>query len=426
LRGSVDGLSSVRTVVVGDEGRGSAKWRRAYMLNGHGPAGWQLPDDVLKRGSGWYFVRLYDATNELIDSLDFRYVPRLRAINASMPQLKKSTDELPVSIEFVHESGVTIARLGSPADSIASILGVQRNEDFYQTTRFEWPLNPDTREATFEIEDAGKPVFVTFETDRIWWSEFFSSQPDAGRQWLSSSIELPVEAFAPESNTEVRFRFPRSSTIQASVGFDHALRRDIGRADAEGIVGLRLHEFCEAQELTDLGTHALSLWICEGDQEIQLDVAKVTIAKTCRWCDFRTACSKDCVDHVVHEHHDELFNRLELREDEIIGSTLPQAVFICMECGLAYPRDLRPERNATSLILRHFNVAHPNTHPHFKRVDRPETLRNLFAQRQKVIWKCKLGDCDPIVPPSGDEYAVFEKQTHLKEEHFDQLFRGGF
>jgi hypothetical protein len=425
LRSVNGGLAQVHTVVVGDEGRGTEKWRREYQLDGTDIAGWSLPDDMTNRGSGWYFIRLYDAKDELIDSLDFRYIPRLRAVNVSLPKCKQCTDDDCVSVDFVHESGVSVERLGSPSDSISSILGVQGKQDSYRTTKFEWPSNPDIREALFGICDGGKPVRVTFETDRIWWAVLDPSERNERVQWRSISIEVPVEAFAPESDAEMRIRFPRSAAMEASVGFEHTSRRNVGHVDAEGLVCFQLHEFCEAKELSTLGTHTLSLWVRDDGQEIQLILIKVTISKSCRWCDVRIASQKDLLDHVTGEHHNQLFERLELREEEIVGSALPYAVFICMECGQSYPKDLRPDHNATSLMLRHFDEVHPNSHPHFKRVDEPEALRNLFARQQKVIWKCRIENCDPVVPSSDDEYAIVDKKVHLEEEHLNQLFRGG-
>ena len=40
---------------------------------------WQ--EQVRKHGSGWYFARLYDERDDLIDSLDFRYVEGLKDID---------------------------------------------------------------------------------------------------------------------------------------------------------------------------------------------------------------------------------------------------------------------------------------------------------------------------------------------------------
>ena len=423
LRHVNGGMESIRTVVIGEEGRGTEKWRREYKLGGANISDWPLPDDILKRGSGWYFVRLYDAKQDLIDSLDFRYIPHLRTINVKLPQLRQSADEVGVSIEFVHGGGVSVASVGSLTDCVSSVVGAQGSQDSYRTTIFEWPFNPKIREASFEIVDGGKPVHVTFETDRIWWALFRSSQRDTEVQWESSSVEVPAEFFAPESDVGIHVRFPQSRAVEAYVGFEHATRRAIGRADKDGLVFFQLHEFSEAQELNTLGAHTLSLWVREDGQESRLDISRVTIAKTCRWCDLRTANPRDFLSHVLQVHHDEVFERLELRDDEIVGPALPSAVFICMECGQAYPRDLRIDRNATTLMLRHFDAVHPSSHPQFKRVDQPQALQNLFAQQKKLIWKCKIENCDPVVPSSDDEHAMSDKEAHLRGEHFDQLFR---
>jgi hypothetical protein len=421
LQGVNGGVTSARTVVVGREGRGVGKWRCSYKLDKGNISGWPLPDDILNQGSGWYFVRLYDSQDGLIDSLDFRYIPRLQNINVKLPKLTDSSDEQRISVEFVHEAGVSVTRLGSSVQSISSSLGVQSGQDLYRTTKFEWPQSPHIREVSFRVDDGGMPVPVTFETDRVWWALVYPQQ-EIGVHWQSASIHVPNEAFLPESDIELRVRFPLSSVMEAFVGFEHTSRRALRYCGAEGMAVLRLHEFSEAEQLKTLGTHNFLLWLRDGDEEIQLNVINVTVERTCRWCGLRTASQDVCLDHVLGKHHDVLFERLELREEETAERALPNAVFICMECGQTYPKDPRSDRNATSLMLRHFDLAHPNCHPHFKRVDEPATLQNLFALPRKIVWRCMLGNCDPLIPTTQDERATSDKKAHLGEHHLGQLF----
>lgn len=48
--------------------------------------------------------------------------------------------------------------------------------------RVIWFANPDIREVVFEIEDSGKPVRVTLDTDRVWWALIDNSGKDTGPQ----------------------------------------------------------------------------------------------------------------------------------------------------------------------------------------------------------------------------------------------------
>jgi hypothetical protein len=91
--------------------------------------------------------------------------------------------------------------------------------------------------------------------------------------------------------------------------------------------------------------------------------------------------------------------------------------------GVFYPKSSLPDQNAITLMFHHFDAEHPGTNVHFKMVDDSEAIRNLLGRNEKWLWKCRLGDCNPIIPGPEDEYARSEKKSHLTDEHLDELYR---
>src|SRR5262249_34478474 len=72
-------FTNVKTIVVGEEGRAKNRWRKGFNL-ASGNDHWDIPEEITSFGHGWYFLRMYDAADELIDSLDFRFIEGLEEI----------------------------------------------------------------------------------------------------------------------------------------------------------------------------------------------------------------------------------------------------------------------------------------------------------------------------------------------------------
>ena len=298
-----DDLAKIRLIVFGVEGRGTGRWRGKCEPSGDGSESWQ--EKVRKHGSGWYFVRLYDEGDDLIDSLDFRYVKGLEDVDNELSDWKYRLDRDCVSIKFVHDDSVTV-------DIADATLQIQRPiVRGPPTTAFAWPIDPNIPTAAFVINDCGSAVRATFDTDRIWWS-LANGAAASSPSWQLSPLELKPDEFAAVSNTVLSFRFPRSPSLEALVGFDYDDRRTLP-IRADGRTALDLNIFSEASNLTRFGTQTLRLWIHEGRDEIELVVANVRTSKKCRWCDVWSTEPEEMLDHVLQHHHERCFERLDLK-----------------------------------------------------------------------------------------------------------------
>jgi hypothetical protein len=304
LEGAPGAMAKVRTVVLGAEGRGSGRWRDEYQLNAER---WRLPEDVRTQGSGWYFIRLYDAKDDLIDSFDFRYAAGLKGIDVEGAGLTQ--DHNGIRVTFVHDEGVSVVMT-------ASILSVLEHSTVPGpgSTIFAWPWHPDVRRPTFEVRDRNGLVRVTLDTDRICWA--LANEPQALEPaWQSSAIELTPGHCSPGSDAQLLVRFPHSAEVDAFIGFSRADRRKIQIAADQASV--HLHGFSEAPELTRIGRQSLNLWICTDGPEVELDIAHVSVSMKCPWCEARMVEQEEMISHLLSRHHDNCFERLDLRGEEL-------------------------------------------------------------------------------------------------------------
>jgi hypothetical protein len=405
LEGAPGAMANVRTVVLGAEGRGSGRWRGEYQLDAQR---WQLPEELRTQGSGWYFIRLYDAKDDLIDSFDFRYANGLKGIAVEGTGL---TQDHGIRVTFAHDEGVSVIM-------IASILSMLEHSTIPgpHSTVFAWPCHPDVRQPTFEVRDGSGLVRVTLDTDRIWCA--LSSETQALEPaWQSTPIELIPEHCGPESDAQLLVRFPRSAAVDAFVGFSRINRRKIQIAAHRASVDL--HGFSDAFELKRFGRQKLKLWVCSSDSEIELNVANVSVPMKCRWCDTQMIEQENMLDHLLSEHHERCFERLKLRGQ---GVTEPNAIFVCLVpgCGQYYPDSALSEENPISRLDRHSKERHPNR-MEFKRIGGQQDIRNLLGLREKWVWKCNLGTCRPITPSSDSDNSILDKKAHLREEHLSDL-----
>jgi len=405
-----DDLAKVRAIVFGVEGRGPGRWRAKWKANGNCSEGWQ--EQVRKHGSGWYFARLYDERDDLIDSLDFRYVEGLKDVENECPDAKLRLDRDCISIKFVHDESVSV----DIADAAPQLQQpIVRGPP---ATAFAWPIDPNIPKAAFVVRDRGSEVRATFDTDRIWWS-LANETAASSLSWRLSPLELKPDDFAAVSNAVMSFRFPSSSSLKAFVGFEYDDRRALP-IRVDGRAALDLNVFSEASNLTKFGTQTLKLWIHEDGNECELLVGHVKISKKCRWCDAWTSELEEMSDHVLNQHHDSCFERLDLK-----GEGMADAILVCLApvCGQYYPESFLPGEYAIDLLNRHANSVHPNTMA-YKRIDNPQDIRNLLGQKEKWVWKCKLGNCHPITPSPNDQDALQDKKEHLVQEHLSELFAG--
>jgi len=397
----------VQTIVIGEEGRGSGKWRRTYDQDVISTGSWS--EDIRSHAIGWYFVRLYDTAGDLIDSLDFRYVRGLRSISLQPDAGNR------VNVVFTHDESVSV----QPSDAVSSILLGQPATSQRGSTTFVLRRDPSIREAQFQLMCRGRTIRVSADIDTIWWARVDPScqnEPD----WHSASIELTLSDFEANSNIELWIRVPRSTSDTALFGFDIDGRRNIGARRLDGSWVIPLYERSEAPELTRIGNHTLHLWLRNDEGEKRTDVAKVKVFKKCPWCEECGTDPDSLAAHLLAKHHDRLFERLVLHGGGATSADRRSGL-VCLECRPAkfFPASLLPDEYPMTLLERHSNNLHRGR-VSYKKIN---NIYDLPGGQEKWIWKCKLASNHAIIPPAGDENALSDKKAHVKEHLFELLLQ---
>ncbi|MBI4178126.1 hypothetical protein HY522_01715 [bacterium] len=236
--------------VVGEEGpRGG---RRAWRH--HAQDFEELRPRLAAQGAGWFFVRLYDDADDLIDSLDFRFSSQLREIQVGPHSPMPAPDgHCTARVHLMHGPDCEVAPLtGGAADG----LSVTRTSDGCSLQIPPCPRYDETLWMIKERSDA--EVEISLRVNRVWWSVADEDTSHATNAWGDRPLDLHVKDFAATSRRVLRVRVPHVSWARdVRVGMDPDQRlglrhvpgrpgevelplRDLGRFFATAIVDAQL------------------------------------------------------------------------------------------------------------------------------------------------------------------------------------------
>jgi len=267
------GWQEVGTIVIGEEGKGGGKWRKAFS-----PAPerieQELPPELLARKGGWYFVRFYDTNDELIDSLDFRFLCSLKEIRIPLlSPLPSEKGHVTVCVEFFHEPDCIV----QPKDG-SSNLQMERQD---AKTTVTIPSDPTYDETRWLVgPERGPHVEVTILVERLWWG--LGEEHNAPSEWKDHPLPLSREDFAATSKKALWVRLPRRRWVdKVLVGFERSKSRPYGVKVTEKTIAVPLREFGDCPELSAEHTQdcALKLWIERDGRALEGVVAVIPASK---------------------------------------------------------------------------------------------------------------------------------------------------
>ena len=269
-----NGWDSIGVVVLGEEGGGRGRWRDQFSPQ-KSAREQTLPDSITNRRGGWYFVRIYDTEDNLLESMDFRFMTALRDIRLSAYScLPGRNGHERVTIDFHHGPTFTVKLRRAPSGS----LPVSRQGE---RTSAVIPADPAWDVTDWELSESNARVEVEVMVERVWWSfrDGVDGRQDSDQeQWLH--LAAPVERgwFGPTSAKTVRIWLPRPRYgSQILVGFSSAASRSFRTKVSERFVDVPLRDFCDASEITNVTRGAeLKLWL-PSSQERADGVATCTI-----------------------------------------------------------------------------------------------------------------------------------------------------
>lgn len=245
----------VGTIVVGTEGSDREPWRTAFKPSTD-MVEQDMPTDIACRKAGWYFVRLYDLQDELIDSLDFRFGAGLRRITVQESNpFPSPTGYGVITIEFQHDTDWWVRY----DPRVPEHVKIERADG--KTLSTIPPLQDCDRTRWLVGPNGGPQVEVTELVERIWWAASNVNAPPAN--WLAICLSLLPENFTATSDKAIWLRLPKPRwTNCVFVGFQPGKWREYVPKVAESTMTIALRDFSDSQELVDrTEDRVLSVWI---------------------------------------------------------------------------------------------------------------------------------------------------------------------
>lgn len=430
------GASDIVTLVVGQEGQVAGK-RWKVQVDVATAEAVDL-EELLERRSGWYFIRGYDSTDTLVDSVDFRYfaghVRQIPAAGQLQHPASAEEDGFPVRIELPGDARLTPTdaaahrcrfeeqedpRDPGHAENNSNISGVQRT-----VTLFVSP-DPDADRSLWTIyrgTEQDERVCFVVGLARLWWAFGEGDQsPDA---WVAEPLERRLKELRPTSEVALWVRVDRSAVPELSIGpaRDEALTYPV---PANGLLSIGLRDFSSAwyraANRRD-GVVPLCLWIQSRSDGILL--ARFHPTYTCRDCGDEFEDEAKARDH-LGAHWEKHFVRLPYQEArQYLDKSLPHYIYECLYCGhMVHSRF--PESNVkkpTAEIERHIREECKKVPSgQGPRTVRYRAVNDIGAIREKLgldvsdVYRCRA--CGETLV----ERDTSGLQKHLVQKHLDQL-----
>ncbi len=275
IKAEADIWSQVGTIVVGEEGPGRGRWRKSFNPIA-GKNEQELPSEIADRKAGWYYLRIYDKNDDLIDSLDYRFVEGLKDLRVLLASpLPPRGGHNPVRVEFCHEPGCIVEPDSFDTDDI-------RIEHEVNKTALTVPPDPvyDRTKWIVTPQD-GPPVTVTVLVERVWWTLGFEDLPPTN--WQDTPLILSRDKFSATSKSVLWLKLPRRRWIdRILVGFEQPRARTYTVKVGEETVTIPLRDFGDFKEMSETEQeHNLKLWI-ERDRAVYESTIGL-IPATSRW-----------------------------------------------------------------------------------------------------------------------------------------------
>ena len=409
---SAESWSDVITLVIGREGPGSGRWRTEFRPQ---PAAQhqELPEQVRRRMGGWYFIRIYDTGDHLLESLDFRFMSALKAVVLSEhPSLPNSGKHEPVRLEFVHDPGCSVTSTGPPS----SYLHLEKPPE---STIVQLPADPAWDRTRWRVEAKRASVEMTVATRRVWWAA--SDEDTEPSAWGAEAIDGRPVWFAATSNTSLWLRLPVARLVdKVQVGFRRETARLYSIPVSQERVAIPLREFGDCSEVEELSKEQqLRIWLGTQARGTGTVVVRILPRFVCRLgCSFVTTDEKQMQSHVAAAHtslvqavkgYRELLSLLpELNH-------LPSHIYKCCYCPF-WHSDVDRIVHHIEDECEHADRSAGKTQISFKALwDAAEVRREVF-QSLPEVYKCYRG-CVLVNP--GEKEII----GHLLDRHKRDLYR---
>lgn len=284
----------VKTIVIGEEGPGKGKWRTAFNPDTDGQEQ-EVPSELRDRRGGWYFLRFYDGNDELIESMDFRFLSGLKEIRVpELSPLPSGDGHKAVCMQLFHEPGITI-------QAVEDVPNIRVERGDSQTT-ITVPPDPKFDVTRWLIGyERGPQVEVTILVERLWWN--LGEETAEPSQWEDKPLALSPNDLIATSKKTLWLRFPKCRWVDnILVGFERAKARPYPIKVAEKTLAIPLREFADAKEAMDqTQDQRLKVWVERDNVEMEGVVAVIpAVPPRPRWVGigrYKTALATAVLQH---------------------------------------------------------------------------------------------------------------------------------
>lgn len=258
----VTNWKDVQTIVLGEEGKTSNGWRESFKPDTETPRVNLLPY-LQGKEAGWFFLRIYDSNDELIDSLDFRFAKGLYAIRIDEHNfLPSGAGHKPVKIDL------------QCANSSCKLFpsGHNLKAERVDETRIEIEVPPrsdnDRTEWIFGYSTKEK-VNLALLVERVWWTICKPDIPIENSEWQDKAFTLSADHLRARSSFVLRIRLPKPRwTKEVCIGFDKGRSRTYPVEVSKHSVDIPLNHLEGVSQLEDSSqVHPLFLWLDESSEQ---------------------------------------------------------------------------------------------------------------------------------------------------------------
>ncbi|MDL1891918.1 hypothetical protein FBQ87_03370 [Sphingobacteriales bacterium CHB3] len=258
----ITNLKDIETIVLGEEGNTSNGWRESFKPDTDN-ARVNLPPYLQGKEAGWFFLRIYDTNDELIDSLDFRFAKSLYAIRIDEHNILPS-EEGHKSVKIALECANSLCNLFPSGHNLKA--------ERVDKTRIEIevPPQPDNDRTEWIFWSSTKEkVNLALLVERVWWTICKPDIPIEHSEWQDRALPLSATHLKATSSFVLRIRLPKPRwTKKVRIGFDERRSRTYPIEVSKNTVDIPLNHFEGVSQLEDSSqVHPLFLWLDESRKQ---------------------------------------------------------------------------------------------------------------------------------------------------------------
>jgi len=265
-----NGWSNIGVIVVGEEGSSRNRWRTQFIPQ-VGTEKQKLPEEIANWRGGWYFVRIYDNDDNLLESMDFRFLTALNDIRIEISDFFPGPNGYDnVTVQFLHQTDCKTELMDEDIKHTLEIRCERRQ------TIVVIPPKPDCDKSHWILRESDAKIEVTVLVERIWWA--FGVIGVTPTNWVDSPIILTRKDFTAITDKAIWVRLPRLRFVRKiNVGFDRIKSRSFQVEVEKKELVIPLRDFCDAKEIENRQEESMiMIWVQpEGAKPNEAVIAKI-------------------------------------------------------------------------------------------------------------------------------------------------------